>query len=66
MLQIPPAVNAVLGGNIGNRFAIKWRMEVFYLLVRLQKRWPLCPRLSLTPKKKTEPTTSSAVEAASL
>jgi hypothetical protein len=43
-------VNAVLGGNIGNRFAIRWRMELFYLIVRLQRRWTLCPRLSLTPK----------------
>jgi geranylgeranyl reductase family protein len=50
-LQIPPAVNAVLGGNIGNRFAIRWRMELFYLIVRLQKRWTLCPRLSLQPKR---------------
>ena len=50
LLQIPPAVNAVLGGNIGNRFAIRWRMELFYLIVRLQKRWTLCPRLSLEPK----------------
>jgi len=51
LLQIPPAVNAVLGGNIGNRFAIRWRMELFYLIVRLQKRWTLCPRLSLVPKR---------------
>lgn len=50
MLQIPPAVNAVLGGNIGNRFAIRWRMELFYLIVRLQKYFDLCPRLSLMPK----------------
>ena len=50
LFQIPPAVNAVLGGNIGNRFAIRWRMELFYLIVRLQKRWTLCPRLSLMPK----------------
>jgi flavin-dependent dehydrogenase len=50
LFQIPPAVNAVLGGNIGNRFAIRWRMELFYLIVRLQKRWTLCPRLSLVPK----------------
>jgi flavin-dependent dehydrogenase len=49
-LRIPPAVNAVLGGNVGNRFAIRWRMELFYLIVRLQKRWTLCPRLSLEPK----------------
>ncbi len=50
LFQIPPAVNAVLGGNIGNRFAIRWRMELFYLIVRLQKKWTLCPRLSLMPK----------------
>jgi len=50
LFQIPPAVNAVLGGNIGNRFAIRWRMELFYLIVRLQRRWNLCPRLSLMPK----------------
>lgn len=48
--QIPPAVNSVLGGNIGESFAIRWRMEIFYLIVRLQKRWALCPRLSLVPK----------------
>lgn len=57
VLRIPPAVNAVLGGNIGNRFAIRWRMELFYLIVRLQKRWPLCPRLSLIPKAQPAPAT---------
>jgi len=50
VFNLPPAVNAVLGGNIGNRFAIRWRMELFYLIVRLQRRWTLCPRLSLMPK----------------
>ena len=29
-LQIPPAVNAVLGGNVGTSLAIRWRMAVFY------------------------------------
>jgi len=56
--QIPPAVNAVLGGNISGSFAIRWRMSVFYLIVWLQKFLPLCPRLTLTPKKSaalTEP-----------
>jgi geranylgeranyl reductase family protein len=63
LLQIPPAVNAVLGGNIGNRFAIRWRMELFYLIVRLQKRWTLCPRLSLVPKTngQTEPLKPASV-----
>ena len=54
LFQIPPAVNAVLGGNIGNRFAIRWRMELFYLIVRMQRRWTLCPRLSLMPKSNAQ------------
>jgi geranylgeranyl reductase family protein len=64
-LQIPPAVNAVLGGNIGNRFAIRWRMELFYLIVRLQKRWTLCPRLSLQPKS-SSPAPAQPLETASV
>jgi 2-polyprenyl-6-methoxyphenol hydroxylase-like FAD-dependent oxidoreductase len=63
ILQIPPAVNAVLGGNIGNRFAIKWRMSIFYLLVWLQRYLPLCPRRTLVPKK--TPASSETVGATS-
>ena len=48
---LPPAVNAVLGGNIGNSFAIRWRMWVFYFLVWLQKHYAIVPRLALVPKK---------------
>jgi flavin-dependent dehydrogenase len=48
---LPPAINAVLGGNIGNTFAIRWRMWVFYFLVWLQKHYPIVPRLTLVPKK---------------
>ena len=51
-LQLPPAVNAVLGGNVGTNWAIRWRMAVFYTLVRLQKYIPLCPRRTLVPEKK--------------
>lgn len=50
-LQIQPAINAVLGGNIGNSFAIRWRMSIFYLLVWLQRYLPLCPRRTLVPKR---------------
>jgi len=55
LFQIPPAVNAVLGGNIGTSFAIRWRMSVFYFIVWLQKYVPLCPRRTLVPEK-MEPT----------
>ena len=46
-LDLPAAVVAVLGGELEGGFHIKWRLEVFYFLVWLQKRWPLVPRLSL-------------------
>jgi flavin-dependent dehydrogenase len=55
MLQIAPAVNAVLAGNEGASFAIKWRMWLFYCFVRAQRFLALSPRLSLVPKKVNEP-----------
>ena len=48
-LQLAPAVNAVLAGNIGGSFAIWWRMQVFYLVLFLQRFVPLCPRVSAEP-----------------
>jgi flavin-dependent dehydrogenase len=51
VLQIPPAVNAVLGGNISGSLAIRWRMSAFYFIVWLQRYLPLCPRRTLVPKK---------------
>jgi flavin-dependent dehydrogenase len=65
MFQIPPAVNAVLGGNVGDSFAIKWRMWIFYLLVRLQRYVPLCPRRTLVPKKEGAAEMAEALEAVS-
>src|SRR3954471_19122050 len=65
IFQIPPAVNAVLGGNIGDSFAIRWRMWIFYMLVRLQKYIPLCPRRTLVPQKEPAPARSEALEAVS-
>src|SRR5437667_9225807 len=37
ILGLAPAVNAVIGGNFGNSFPIRWRMWVFYFLVWLQR-----------------------------
>lgn len=50
VLQIPPAVNAVLGGNISGSFAIRWRMQLFYFIVWLQRYLPICPRRTLIAK----------------
>ncbi len=50
-LQLAPTVNAVLAGNLSNTFPIWWRMQLFYLIVFLQKYIALSPRVSLDPKK---------------
>lgn len=63
--QIPPAVNAVLGGNAGTDFPIRWRMWIFYMLVRLQRFFPLCPRRTLVPQKEVTPVPAEALEAVS-
>ena len=43
--QIPQAVNSVLGGNIHPRFGVWWRLQLFYLVLWIQKRHALVPRL---------------------
>jgi len=53
--ELAAAVNAVLAGNLDGGFSIWWRMQIFYLVVFLQKFAALCPRLSLTPIP-TDPT----------
>jgi len=53
VLGLAPAINAVLGGNVGNSFPIRWRMWVFYFLVWLQRHHPIAPKLTLMPKRET-------------
>lgn len=48
-MQIAAAVNAVLAGNAGKSFAIKWRMWLFYFFVYAQRFFAFSPRLSLVP-----------------
>ena len=64
-LRLPPAINAVLGGNVGTSFAIRWRMAVFYFLVRLQKYVALAPRRTLMPQKTSAPAVQQIAEAVS-
>ncbi len=64
VLGLAPAVNAVLGGNVGNSFPIRWRMWVFYFLVWLQRHHPIAPRLTLVPRKDEVPATREAVRTA--
>jgi flavin-dependent dehydrogenase len=64
VLGLAPAVNAVLGGNVGNSFPIRWRMWAFYFLVWLQRHHPIAPRLTLVPNKEETPATIETVRAA--
>jgi flavin-dependent dehydrogenase len=50
-MQIAAAVNAVLAGNAGRSFAVKWRMWLFYFFVYAQRFFAFSPRLSLVPKR---------------
>lgn len=47
--KIVPAVNAVLAGNPGTDFSIRWRIALFRCIVALQKYVPLSPRVNLRP-----------------
>jgi flavin-dependent dehydrogenase len=63
-MQIAAAVNAVLAGNEGKNFQIKWRMWLFYFFVNAQRYLPLSPRLTLVPKKEGAPAPAETVDAA--
>jgi 2-polyprenyl-6-methoxyphenol hydroxylase-like FAD-dependent oxidoreductase len=43
--EVVPAVNAVLAGNLGGAFALRWRLWLFHGLVTLQRFLPISPRL---------------------
>jgi flavin-dependent dehydrogenase len=47
--DLPAALLAVLAGDLEPAWPLRWRIEVFYGLVRLQRRWPLAPRIDFTP-----------------
>ena len=41
-----PDINAVLVGRPDLPWSVRWRLKVFFLLVWLQKRLPVVPRIS--------------------
>jgi flavin-dependent dehydrogenase len=43
--NLPSAVNAVLAGELEGGWAMRWRMRLFFWLIKLQARWPLVPRI---------------------
>jgi FADH2-dependent halogenase len=43
------AVVGVLAGEVEGSWALRWRMELFFLLVKIQARWPFSPRINFRP-----------------
>jgi FADH2-dependent halogenase len=43
------AVIGVLAGEVEGSWALRWRMELFFLLVKIQSRWPFSPRINFRP-----------------
>jgi FADH2-dependent halogenase len=60
--DLPSAVNAVLAGELEGGWSLRWRLKYFWLLVRLQKRWPLVPRITFAPIRRKESKTSACAE----
>ena len=46
--HLPAAVNAILAGELEGGWRLKWRLRVFFWLVKLQARWPLVPRITFS------------------
>jgi FADH2-dependent halogenase len=46
-LELPAAVTAILAGELEGGWPLWWRLQLFYLIVKVQAWWPLLPRLSL-------------------
>jgi len=44
--NLPSAVTALLGGELDGGWKIRWRMRLFFWLVKAQARLPLVPRIS--------------------
>jgi FADH2-dependent halogenase len=43
-LHLRSAVNSILAGRLRQTWPIRWRLWLFYLFVKIQKRFPIVPR----------------------
>ena len=47
--RLVATVNAALAGELDGGWHMRWRMRLFFWIVRLQQRWPIVPRISFAP-----------------
>jgi len=46
---LAPAITSIVAGRADLSFGMWWRFQLFLLVCRLQRRWPLVPRIGLSP-----------------
>jgi hypothetical protein len=46
--NLPSAITAILAGELEGGWRMYWRTRLFFLLVKLQARWPIVPKLCFT------------------
>ena len=49
--QLASAVNAALAGELEGGFRLRWRMRLFFLIVKAQARLGFLPRISFEPRQ---------------
>ena len=57
---LPRAGKRVLAGELEGGWKLRWRLKYFFLLVKLQKCWPLVPHLSFLPRPANASKTAAA------
>jgi len=56
--NLPSAVTALLAGELEGGWKIRWRMRLFFWIIRIHSRWPILPKICFeeTPNKALKPT----------
>ena len=44
--NLPSAITALLAGELEGGWKLRWRMKIFFWLVKIQARWPLVPKIN--------------------
>jgi flavin-dependent dehydrogenase len=58
--NLPDAITAVLAGELDGGWPMAWRRWFFFMLMRIQARWPLVPRISFAEKEVAPTRTTEA------
>jgi len=48
--NLPSAVTALLAGELEGGWKIRWRMRLFFLIVKLHSLWPILPKITFVEK----------------